>query len=628
MITKPKLPLGQRKDDRAMIRILATSDIHMNVTGYDYYADCTDTRIGLTRTATLIREARQQAVQNDALVLMFDNGDSLQGTPYGQWAAQTIQHAHPLPQAFAALGYDAVGLGNHDFGFGVAFLEQIAEKATYPILCSNMRYKALKSPWHPYAILPRSVVLNGNNEPICIGVLSVLPPQTLQWEAHKLKGKAEVEDIVTSAHHTAANLKQLGCDLVVALAHTGLGADTFENGQENAAIPLAEIDAIDAIIAGHTHLTLPGPGHAGLKHVDHARGLVHDKPVVMPGWAGSHLGIIDLSLKRDQNKKWRVENSQAELRSIQSDVDASTVAEDAEISAFFAAGHVETRAQSAEPVGRITKPLHSYFSYCGSDRSLSLLAEAQAAAVKPFLANTQFADIPVLSAVAPAKFGGRAGPRYYTDVPAGEISMRHVADIHVFPNELRAVLANGTQILDWLEMSAGLFSQLSKDGPHLLTNPHWTGHNFDILYGATWQIDLSKHARFHCDGSLVDAANSRILDASFNGTPITEDQIFVVVLNNYRANGGGDFPVAKNPRLISLPSLRIQDALRDYLAGNLQPTLLAETVKPFSFAPMGSRTAILKTGPNARNYIDELAEYRPIDLGLDDEGFMQIQLTL
>jgi len=285
----PRQPEAQNLQDNtqpgpcARIRILATSDLHMHLTGHDYYADRTDMRVGFTRTATLIRQARQQALQQDALVLLFDNGDALQGTPFGQWAAEAEQTPHPLPQAFAALGYDAVGLGNHDCGFGFEFLGRIVAQSPYPVLCSNMRCTANQNPWQPYAILSRPIGLNGEDAPIRIGVFSVLPPQTAQWEAHKLDGKAKVADILETARDVAADLRQQGCDLVVALAHTGLGSSAAAPGLENAVIPLAELSGLDAIIAGHTHLTLPGSAHEVLDHVNRASGHAHGKPVVTPG---------------------------------------------------------------------------------------------------------------------------------------------------------------------------------------------------------------------------------------------------------------------------------------------------------------------------------------------------------
>lgn len=627
---KTQAPLGKSRNSLARIRILATSDLHMNLTGYDYYADSADPHIGFTRTASLIRQARQQAQDDKGLVLLVDNGDSLQGTPLGDWAAEVSPEAHPLPQAFAALGYDAVGLGNHDFGSGVAFLQHISKQSTYPMICSNAWCTNEPTPWQRWAILPRDIWLDGRPEPIRIGIFSVLPPQTAQWEAHKLNDQVGFRDILVAARESATELRKQGCDLVIALAHSGLGLGTAAPGLENAAIPLAEIDEIDAIVAGHTHLTLPGFAHDGLSAVDSTSGLVHGKPVVMPGWAGTHLGAIDLMLERDPAKKWRVAGTAVEVRAVHSGDGNATpnVPEDPETLRLLAKAHAATRARMAQPVGRVDQPLHSYFTYCAPDRGLALMAAAQATALRPYLRETPYGDLPVLSAVAPSKFGGRAGPRYYSDVPAGEISLRHLADLHVFPNELRAVVATGAQILDWLEMSAGIFNRLSSQDPQMLINPQRAGHNFDLLHGLSCQFDLAEPARFDAEGRIVNPTGTRVRSATVNGVAISADQAFVVATNNYRVNGGGGFPIADDPRLIPLPLLGVQEVLKGYLAQPRQSDPLEHAPRPFSFAPLDGVTAILKTGPKARKYLDELSEYAPNDLGLDDDGFLQIALTL
>ncbi len=609
----------------AQIRILATSDLHMHLTSYDYYSDRPDPAIGLTRTASLIQAARRQAERNDALVLLFDNGDSLQGTPFGSWAAETVPDDHPLPKAFNALGYDAVGLGNHDFGFGLDFVNRIARQTACPMICSNLQSNQTEQGWDAHAILHRAVKTNGQDTTIRIGVLSVLPPQTTQWEAHMLKGRVDVTDILTAAQRTVEELRNQGCDLIVALAHTGLGSAIPDPDMENAIIPLAEMPPIDAIVAGHTHLTLPGKAHAGYPFVDSKRGLVHGTPVVMQGWAGSHLGVIDLTLQQNSAGKWRVVDSHVEARAIaQSD---TTIPECAMITDLFATGHAATRKRVARPVGAIPHTLHSYFSYCVPDRGLALVAAAQAAALRPHLADTAWVGLPVLSAASPAKFGGRAGSKYYTDIPAGEISVRHIADLSVFPNELRAVLATGAQIRDWLEMSAGLFNQLGSDVPNDLADPLRTGFNFDVLHGVTYQIDLSQPARFDTLGRLINPAFSRILNLELDGQPIAPDQKFIVATNNYRANGGGHFPIVRQARMIDLPQISIQDILCKYVAGTLPADPLEHAPRPFSFMPNEGQVAILTTGPGAQSHIAELAEYHPRILPNDADGFMRIHLT-
>ncbi len=598
----------------------------MHLVPFDYYSDSPNAGVGLTHTASLIQAAREQARREGALVLLFDNGDALQGTPFGEWAAEAVPDAHPLSLAFNALGYDAIGLGNHDFGFGLEFVNRFTAQTACPVICSNMKAMRGSQGWVAQAILQREVHMDGQDLPVRIGVLSVLPPQVTRWEAHMLRDKVESADILTTAQRIATKLRNQGCDLVVALAHSGLDRAMAEPEMENAVIPLAKQNEIDVIVAGHTHLTLPGPSHSGLPHVDSKRGLVHGTPVVMPGWAGSHLGIIDLTLELDEGQRWRVSDCRVEAAPVRQATGLAP--ENPEMARLFAPGHAKTRKRVSHPVGSVTKPLHSYFSFCAPDRGLALMAAAQAAALRPYLAGTKWEGLPLLSAAAPAKFGGRAGPGHYTDVPAGDVSIRHVADLHIFPNELRAVQVTGAQVRDWLEMSAGVLNQLHKNEPVNLSDHKRAGFNFDVLHGITCQIDLTQPARFDSAGRLTDPSHSRIRALEWDGRPLETDQLFVVATNNYRANGGGQFPFAAVARQIELPSLRIHDILCDYVSGEYPSDPLEQAPRPFSFAPTDRAKAILHTGPGAYKYLDELAEYKPTILPEDTEGFLPIQLTL
>jgi len=591
----------------------------MNLTGFDYYANKPDQAIGLTRTATLIRAARREA--GDDLVLLFDNGDSLQGTPLGDWAAHAPQ-PHPALRAFDALGYDAIGLGNHDFGFGLDVLDHILSQATCPVLCSNLTRTEGRQSWVRSTVLTRTIHVAGQDKPIRIGVLSVLPPQTTHWEAHLLNDKVQASDILRTAGQVADELRDTGCDLVVALAHCGLGPTEAAHGLENAVIPLAALAGIDTIIAGHTHLTLPGPGHEGLTHVDHVAGLVHETPVVMPGSAGSHLGIIDLELEVSADGRIHLIGQAVALRRSDDSV------EDPEISRLFEVGHTETQKIMARPVAKSARDMHSYFSFCAPDRGLALVAAAQAAALRSLLSDTEWTGLPLISAVSPYKYGGRAGPRHYTEVPAGEICLRHVADLHVFPNELRAVLINGQNLLDWLEMSAGAYHLLPQRGESELIDSRRAGYNFDVIFGLSYQIDPASPARFDSEGHLTDPGHRRILNLKYDGQAVRPDQSFLVALNNYRASGGGHFPFVRHARQIALPPLGIKGILRDYLSKRLPRDPLEQSDYPFSLTPQGGRHTILKTGPGALRYLAELNAYDPLVLAPDADGFERIRLTL
>lgn len=602
------------------LRILATSDLHMNLTAYDYYTDRHEPTIGLTRTADLIRKARSEV--QDGLVLLVDNGDSVQGTPLGDWAVAQHTERHVLMQAFDLLGYDAIGLGNHDYGFGLDVLDRIMRHAPCPVLCSNAHKSTSPQVWQEHTIVRRQVDIQGHAHELAIGIFSVLPPQTAKWEAHKLAGAVQIDDILDCARRKVAELHELGCDIVVALAHTGFGPAQDTSGMENALMPLTAIDGIDAVAAGHSHMVFPGPKNETSDYIDADRGLVHSTPVVMPGAAGSHLGVIDLTVGTSPGSRWQVLHAHAQVRSVSTEA----TGEDAALTQLLATGHTETRRRVAEPVGQVKQHMHSYFSFCGYDRGLAFVAAAQTLALRPFLKDTDYRDCPILSAVSPSKFGGRAGPRFFTDVPAGEICLRHVTDLNVFPDEMMAVAVTGSQIEDWLEMSAGVFNRMIPGQRCDLLASDRAGHNFDVLHGLTYRIDLSQPARFGADGALLHPSARRVREIRFEGQPLDAEQTFVVALNNYRANGGGHFPFAGRATRVPLPILPLQDLVKNYVTAGPHSGTVFE--RPFRLSPVAGAVAVLRTGHKARNHLDDISEFAPNIAGEDEAGFLMIHLTL
>lgn len=605
-----------------VLRLLATTDLHSNLRSHDYYADRSDPSVGLCRTASLIAEARAQVAEVGGVTLLLDNGDSFQGAPIGETSFDTPRVPHPVMQAFEALGYDAIGLGNHDFNFGLETLETVLEQAPCPVVCSNMLSvePGRKLPFVSSVILERDMKACEGVPPLRVGVLSVLPPQTVTWDAHLLKGQVTVADMVQTARDKALELRAGGCDIVVALAHTGVGARDTVPGMENALVPIVEIDEIDAVIGGHTHKTLP--------HGEHP----FDKPVVMAGAHGSHLGEIDLNVVFGA-KGWQVTDGVARLHPIcerrQDGTLVSLVEEAPELVGILETAHEATRARMRQPVGHSEVPLHSFFTLFGQDLGLKLAAAAQAAAVRPLLHETAAGALPLLSAAAPGKFGGRSGPSHYTDIQSGPLCMRNVADLHIFPNELRLVVATGAQVLDWLEMSAGVFNQIASNSTECdLVDPERAGHNFDVLFGLNYEIDLSQPPRFSISGQRVMPSASRIRNVTVGGRPISPTQQFAVVANSYRVSGGGNFQMVKEAASVPLPTIRIRDVIRDYVAGRLPEDPLMELDYPWRFSGLQGAKVATYTSPDAVDYLDELPDGCARRDGITSTGFLKLVLSL
>jgi 2',3'-cyclic-nucleotide 2'-phosphodiesterase/3'-nucleotidase len=454
------------------LRILETTDLHMNLLGYDYYQDKVVEDYGLERTSTLIKAARAESRNS----LLFDNGDLLQGSPLGDYVARIkpLQpgEVHPAYKVMNALGYDAANVGNHEFNYGLPFLLRAQRGAAFPYVNANIIQdeggKAGDPPTHsftPYVILERTVVDEaGAPHKLKVGVIGFVPPQVMQWDQQHLKGRVLARDIPQTARLLIPRLKAEGADLVVAIAHSG-----FERGEtiffaENTVARLAEVPDVTAILFGHSHGEFPGRFFNSHAKVDLAQGTINGVPATMPGFWGSHLGVIDLVLEK-AGSSWKVSSGKAEIRTVFDRATRKPLVEpDPAVAALIRAEHEGTLAYVRATVTTTSTPIQSYFAQVADDPSVQVVSQAQLAYARRALAGTAHEKLPLLSAAAPFKTGGRGGAGYYTDIAAGALAVRNVADLYIYPNTVKVVRLSGAQVREWLEMSAGAFNRIDPAG--------------------------------------------------------------------------------------------------------------------------------------------------------------------
>ncbi|THF88786.1 2',3'-cyclic-nucleotide 2'-phosphodiesterase [Deinococcus sp. KSM4-11] len=608
------------------LRILETTDLHTAALGYDYYQDKATGEYGLEYTATLIKQARDEKVNT----LLYDNGDLIQGNPLGDYVARVnplpAGTMHPMHAAMATLHYDGGNLGNHEFNYGLPFLQQVVAAAPMPIVSANTYTEDGdgnpandKNAFTPY-LIQRKLVRDTYGRPyyINVGIIGFLPPQIVQWDKTNLDGKLTTRDIVETARKFVPEMKAKGADVIVAIAHTGIAAD-YQPGQENAATELTKVDGIDVVLSGHSHQVFPGPVYKSIPGADITNGTINGKPTVMAGFWGNDLGIVDLTLTRKGNR-WAISSGKASVRPIwDAAAKKNLVTPDPQIAAAVKAAHEGTLAYVRGKVADLTTPINSYWALVQDDPSVQLVSNAQTAYVKNALSTTEYKDLPVLSAAAPFKAGGRAGPSYYTDIPAGTLAIKNVADLYVYPNTVQAVVVTGAQVQEWLERSAGQFKQIdpAKTEPQVLVDDSFPTYNFDIIDGVTYEIDVTQPSRYNSKGEVVAPDAHRVKNLMFGGKPIDPAAKFVVATNNYRASGGGSFPGLDGKNIVLAAPDETRQALIGYF--NQQKTINPTADGNWKLTPIPGVTLLYVSSPTAQ-------KYRPANATLiktRDDGFAE-----
>ncbi|HCG8161542.1 TPA: 2',3'-cyclic-nucleotide 2'-phosphodiesterase [Vibrio parahaemolyticus] len=631
---------GPAMADTIKLRIIETTDIHTNVMDYDYYKDQPSQQIGLSRAATLVKQAKSE-VENSVLV---DNGDLIQGSPMGDYmAAKGIQagEVHPVYKAMNQLHYDVGNIGNHEFNYGLDFLQNTLAGANFPYINANVFDKKTGEHYfQPYLIKTHSFKdTDGEVHQVKVGYIGFVPPQIMVWDKKNLEGNVVAKDIKETAEKLIPQMKKEGADIIVAIPHSGVSTDPYKLGAENSVYYLTQVKGIDAIAFGHSHAVFPGKGFENLQGVDNNKGTINGVTAVMPGRWGSHVGVMDLVIEQ-KDGQWKVVEGQSEARPIFDKATKKSLAEaDQGIIKALEDDHKGTREFVNQPIGKANDVMYSFLALVQDDPTIQIVNLAQKDYVERFIqGDPDLADIPVLSAAAPFKVGGRKDdPNGFTEVESGQLTFRNAADLYLYPNTLVAMKVKGKEVHEWLECSAGQFKHIDVNTTQPQSLIDWDNfrtYNFDVIDGVEYQIDITQPPKYDASCKVINPDSQRIVNLTFNGKPVDPKQDFIIATNNYRAYSntfsgtGPDFIAFDSPdenrSVVAAYISRVSEE-----KGEVTPS----ADNNWSFAPIKSDKKLdirFETSPSkkASKFIQDKGQYPMKRVTTDEVGFAIYQIDL
>jgi len=503
-----QLPHGTEPVD---LVIATTTDVHGRVTAWDYYANKPETIRGLTRAATIVDSVR---AANLGRVILLDAGDLLQGNPLAYVAAKVSRsRANPIIAAMNAMHYDAAAIGNHEYNYGVPYLDTAVKQASFPLLSANT-YRLDPADVHAYR--PWTII---DRAGIKVGVVGATTPGVTLWDAENIKGRLRFGDIVPAVRQAVQEARGAGADIVILTLHSGFDEpssyDTVTTGvpSENVAARVArEVPGIDLVLYGHSHKEVRGT-------------TIGQTLLIQPkNWATSvdvaHLAVSPVG------GGWRVTENRSDL------VQAAGHAEDPAVLAATASIHRETVAYVTTPIGTTPERWTADSARVKDTPLIDFILETERNAAGSDLASTA---------------------AFSTDVTMGlgPVTIAQVAQLYPYDNTLRAVRITGRQLRDYLEFSSRYYKTIPSPTAPLETNPQVPGYNFDIVSGVDYAIDISRPVGF------------RLTRLDYKGAPVRDADTFTMALNNYRQTGGGGYSMLSGAPVVYDKQQEIRQLLID-----------------------------------------------------------------
>jgi 2',3'-cyclic-nucleotide 2'-phosphodiesterase / 3'-nucleotidase len=499
------------------VTVLATTDLH----GYIYPVDYVTNRpaaLGLAKMGALIQAARAENPNS----LLIDCGDTIQGSPlesvyqtFVRTGADPLGHkpAAPMPhdppmlhdppmpydpmmRAMNLLGYDLMVVGNHEFNYGLKNFERARSEARFPWISANIGGGA------PFpAFLVKTV---GG---VKVAVIGVTTPVVPTWEKPGNLGTYRFLNPVDAVKKAIVELHQHEHpDLILVAAHSGLGRNLKtgdpDEPEENVVYEMAlKVRELDAIVFGHTHSQLAGVSLGKVL-------------LAQPKNWGVSLARLDFQMERKSAGGWRVASKTSRLIP----ATEQTVAVPG-ILAMARPYQDATERYLQTPVASSERALEATRGREEDTAIVDAVQEAQLYYAKADVSLTALFDPEVR-------------------IPKGNVTVREIAALYPYDNELLALEGTGKMLKDALENAARYYSK-----------PGLPGYNYDMASGVEYEVDANR------------PEGDRIRNLRWRGAALTPEQKLRIAVNSYRAGGSGGYKMFVGAKVL----WRSQEGLRELI---------------------------------------------------------------
>lgn len=508
--------MKQAKDIK--LTILMTSDIHGNVLPLSYNDNSYRSQ-GLAKMATLIKDIRKSR----EVVLLIDNGDLIQGTPLTyHYCKIGNEEVNPMIKILNYLNYDAMVVGNHEFNYGQEVLFSAQNDSEFPWLAANIINES-----NGKCAFGTPYIIKQLECGIKIGVLGITTQYIPNWEDEKYIKGLSFRDAVKATEEQVKHLRENEhVDVVIVSYHGGFEKDIHNSGTagkltgENQAYEICEkVPGIDVLLTGHQHKVIENK-------------FINNVLTLQPGSHGRYIGIVNIVMKYSDG--WKIKSKSSRVTPVKDAL------EDSGVTSLIRPYEIKTQQWLDKTIGIIKG---------GMEIENPLQARLKESPLAEFLNRVQMkasgADISCVSLFIEDVKGFKEN-----------VTMRDIVSNYIYPNTLRVLRVKGNDIKAALERSAGYFEKYNgkeikvkkKEGINA-----FQPYNYDMWEGIEYKINISKDE------------GERIEELKYNGKPLDMDGEFEIVMNNYRAAGGGEYKMFKGKPVVKDIPIDVSELIANYI---------------------------------------------------------------